>query len=138
MNGKDHDYMTKIMQKNYRKDKFYPKVSKAIHAILENENFVSPVEIFLKLEYLNKKDVENWRFGRIPYLEKVIKCNLSKANRILRILKFHAQDIDLKESHTVYKQWGKGKNRNILRFSKSHDKNVENAYSTHFVRKNLK
>ena len=125
--------MKKITHKNYKKDKFYEKVTRMVNEILQNKDFVSPIEIFMKFEYLTKEDYENWRFGRVPYLEKVLQCNLSKANRILRILKIHAEDIGLKASQSVYKKWGKGKNRIILRFSKYHEKNVDISYSTHYV-----
>ena len=126
--------MTKITRKNYKKDKFYNKVTNSVHEILLTQDAVSPIDIFLKLDYLKKEDYENWRFARVPYLEKVIQCNLSKANRVLRILKIHAEDIGLKESKTVYKKWGKGKNRIILRFSKYRDQNIEKSYSTHYIK----
>jgi hypothetical protein len=126
--------MTKITRKNYKKDKYYNKVTNAVHEILVEQDFVSPVDVFIKLDYLKKEDYEDWRFARIPHLEKVIQCNLSKANRVLRILRIHAEDIGLKESKTVYKKWGKGKNRIILHFSKYRDQNVENSYSTHYIK----
>jgi hypothetical protein len=130
--------MTKITRKNYKKDKFYSKVTNAVHEILLIQDVVSPIDIFIKLDYLKKEDYEDWRFARVPHLEKVIQCNLSKANRVLRILKIHAEDIGLKESKTVYKKWGKGKNRIILRFSKYRDQNVENSYSTHYIKPKIK
>jgi hypothetical protein len=80
--------------------------------------------------------VEDWRFGRIPFLEKVIQCNLSNANRILRVLRLHALERGLKPSHTVYKKQGKG-NRIRLRFSKSGDPNLEAACSTHYLSAHL-
>jgi hypothetical protein len=33
--------------------------------------------------------------GRVPYLEKVIKCNLTSLARLLRILRLHAHDLNL-------------------------------------------
>jgi hypothetical protein len=44
----------------------------------------------------------------------------------------HAHDLDLKPSLTVYKQWTKGP-RPLLRFSKTGDHNIEDAYARHFV-----
>ena len=96
--------MTKITRKNYQKDKFYNKVTNAAHEILAEQDFVSPVDVFIKLDYLKKEDYEDWGFARIPHLEKVIQCNLSKANRVLRILRIHAEDIGLKASKTAYKK----------------------------------
>jgi hypothetical protein len=51
---------------------------------------------------LEEQDIDNWRKGRVPYLEKVIKCNLAKASRIPRIL--YAHDLNLKPSLTVYRR----------------------------------
>jgi hypothetical protein len=58
-------------------------------------------------------------------------CNLAKASRILRILRMHAHDLDLKPSLTEYKRWSKGSC--LLRFSKTGDHNLEDAYARHFV-----
>jgi len=48
---------------------------------------------------LNKKDYENWRFGQVPYLEKVMEGSLSKISRQLRIIQLHAKDCGLKPSY---------------------------------------
>jgi hypothetical protein len=84
------------------------------------------------MDLLSPESAEDWRRGRISYLERVIRCNLSKASRILSILRMHAHDSDLKPSLTVYKRWTKG-SRPLLRFSKTGDHNVEEAYARHFV-----
>ena len=44
----------------------------------------------------------------------------------------HAHDLDLKPSLTEYKRWSKG-SRPLLRFSKTGDHNIEDAYARHFV-----
>lgn len=96
------------------------------------------MEVFIRLNLLRRKDLEDWRFRRIPYLEKVIQCNLSNANRILRVLRLHAVDRSLKPSPTGYMKWGKGGRRRIhLRFSKTGDPNLEAAFSTHFISSRL-
>jgi len=86
------------------------------------------VDLFIRMDLLSPESVENWRRGRIPYLERLIRCNLSKASRILRILQMHAHDLDLKPVPTVYKRWTKGP-RTLLWFSKTGDRNVEYTYS---------
>jgi len=125
--------MKQITLKNYTTDKYYPKIVKAVDAELQSRNFVTPIEVFISMELLERRDVENWRAGRILYLEQVVKCNLSKASRILRILRFHVHDLNLKPSMTVYKRKTAG-GRIPLRFSKSGEKNIEEAYARHFVR----
>jgi hypothetical protein len=124
--------MKKVTLTTYKTDRYYPGIVRAVDEILSKGRVVAPLDVFVRMTLLSSDDVKEWRFGRIPYLEKVIRCNLAKASRILRILRFHAHDLNLKPSHTVYVKWGKGK-RVPLRFSKSGDRKLEEAYSRHFV-----
>jgi hypothetical protein len=125
--------MKKITVANYTTDKYYPKIVKAVNNELKSQNFVAPIRVFVSMGLLEAQDIDNWRKGRVPYLEKVIKCNLEKAGRILRILRFHAHDLNLKPSVTVYRRKTAG-GKIALRFSKYGDKNIDEAYSRHFVK----
>jgi len=125
-------FLKKITLANYRKDPYYPRIVKAVEGLLREKGFVAPLELFMRMDLLSPESVEDWRRGRIAYLERVIRCNLGKASRILRILRMHAHDLDLKPSPTVYKRWTKG-SRPLLRFSKTGDRNIEDAYARHFV-----
>ena len=124
--------MKKTTRSTYKKDKYYKSVTAAVHELMKEDIVVVPSELLMQMGYLDKKDYEDWRFGRIPYLERVIGCNLSKVNRILRILRLHAEDVGLKPSPTVYKKWGKGR-KIFLQFSKSGMPWMEILYSTHYV-----
>lgn len=124
--------MKKITLQNYMTDEYYPKIVKAVDVELKSQNFVVPIRVFLSMGLLEARDIDNWRKGRVPYLEKVIRCNLAKASRILRILRFHAHDLNLKPSVTAYRRKSAG-GKIPLRFSKSGEKNIEEAYSRHFV-----
>jgi hypothetical protein len=124
--------LKKITVANYRQDPYYAKIVRAVADLLREKGFVAPVELFIRMDLLSPESAENWRRGRVSYLERVIRCNLSKASRILRILRMHAHDLDLKPSPTVYKRWTKG-SRPLLRFSKTGDHNIEAAYARHFV-----
>lgn len=117
-----------------RQDALYPAVTRAVAEILKAGDVVAPVEVFVATGRLTRTSIEEWRFGRIPFLERVVAGNLSKASRILRVLNLHARDLNLRPSRTVYMRWGKGP-RVKLRFSKTGDSGVEAAYSTHFIRK---
>ena len=124
--------MKKITVANYKQDAYYAPIVKAVENLLREKGSVAPVELFIRMDLLSPESAEDWRRGRISYLERVIRCNLSKASRILSILRMHAHDSDLKPSLTVYMRWGKGP-KVRLRFSKTGDPGVEKAYSTHFV-----
>ena len=124
-----NDVMVKVTVQNYRDDKHYPRIVRAVAQILTEKDFVSPVALFVEMGLLQASHLERWKRGQVPYLEKVLTCNLSKANRILRILGFHAHDLNLGPSHTAYQHKGRK-----LRFSKTGQKALEQAYSKHFVR----
>ena len=100
--------------------------------LLEEKGYISPVELLVMMDRLKSKEVEDWRFKRIPYLERVIAGNLGKVNHILQTLKKFAGEQNLKPSITVYKSWGKGPKK-LLRFSKTGNADLEKLYSTHYV-----
>jgi hypothetical protein len=122
----------RVTTSNYRQDPLYPRIVRAVAAILAKGKVVAPVDVLVKMSLLTPEQLLDWRRGRIPFLERVIMGNLSRLSRLLRILRFHAHDLKLKPSITVYKRWGKGP-KQWLRFSKTGDPKIEEAYSRHFV-----
>ena len=120
--------MVKVTLKNYQETKDYGRIVAAVAKILSRQRDVSPVEVFVELKLLAADDLQRWKRGGIPYLERAIRCNLSRAGRILRVLNFHAHDLNLKPSTTCYRH-----RKQALRFSKSGEHLIEEAYSRHFV-----
>src|SRR4029453_4630622 len=125
--------MKKVTLQNYMTDKYYPKIVKAVDDELKSQNFVAPIRVFLSMGLLEAQDIDNWRKVRVPYLEEVKKFKLTKAGRAPPILRFHAHDLNLKPSVTVYRRETSG-GKIPLRFSKSGERNIEEAYSRHFVK----
>ncbi|MBU2571277.1 MAG: hypothetical protein KJ725_14865 [Gammaproteobacteria bacterium] len=132
-----HHSMKKVTIENYRTDKFYLRIVKATAELLTEQGYVAPVRLFQKMELLTEQDIAAWRRGRLPYLEQAIRCNLAQASRILRILRFHAHDLNLKPSSTVYLS-KQPENRIPLKFTRYGDKKREEAYATHLVSPRLK
>jgi len=122
----------KVTVSTYRKDKYYPRVVRAVARVLSKSNVVAPVEVLIEMGNLSKNNHDAWRQGKVPYLERVFEGSLSKANRILRIIGFHAHDLNMVPNITYYQLLGKGKKR-ALQFSKSGDNNIEEAYSRHYL-----
>jgi hypothetical protein len=116
----------------YRDDKLYPRIVKAARTLLARGKVVAPVDVLVRMGLLEPKRLEDWRLGRVPYLEKVIDCNLTRLSRLLRILRFHAHDLKLVPSVTAYMRWDKGPKQR-LRFTKTGDPKLEEAYARHFV-----
>jgi hypothetical protein len=122
----------KLTVAGYREDPLYPRIAHGVEDLLRRGKVVAPVDVLIEMELLTRDGLEDWRRGRVPYLERVIHCNLTRLGRLLRILRFHAHDLNLKPSWTAYMRWGKGPKQR-LRFTKTGDSKVEEVYATHFV-----
>lgn len=109
------------------------KVWKHAEQLVEEVGYVSAIDVLVRMKRLTTKQVEDWRFGRIPYLEKVVLGNLGKMSTILQSLSQFAKVNNLKPSKTYYKKWGKGP-KSQLRFSKSNAAHLEEKYATHYVK----
>ena len=116
----------------FRDDPMFPRVERVVAALLAKGKVVMPVDVLVCMELLTAERLANWRFGRVAYLERVVNCNLTRLSRLLRVLRFHAHDLNLVPSVTEYMRHGKGPKQR-LRFSKSGDPGLENAYATHFI-----
>jgi len=125
--------MKRITIDNYRSDKYYARVVRAVAALLGRGYAITPVDLFLEMDLLDLDAVVRWRAGRLPFLERAIRSNLAAASRILRILRLHAHDLNLRPSSTVYRHRGRH-GRVLLRFSKTGEAEIEAAYARHFVR----
>jgi len=99
---------------------------------LKAKGYISMVDVLMELGKLSREDYESWRFRQVSCLERVIRCNLSQLNAVLRAVQANSARGNMKASWTAYMSWGKGK-RQPLRFSKSGDPNLERAYATHYL-----
>jgi hypothetical protein len=108
------------------------KVHSAMYALIKSKGVASPVEVLLEIGVLSKEKYEDWRFGRVSYLERVCQINLSKLSTINHEIRVFARKNNLKASWSDYRKWGKGNNIR-LRFSKSGGEQIERLYATHYV-----
>ena len=108
------------------------KVTLVINSLIYEQGYICSVDVLLRLEYLSQKDHEDWRHGRVPFLEKVCKINLKKLSLTNRLIRKFAEQRQLKKSLTEYNQWATKVKRRLI-FSKSADPNIETHYATHFV-----
>jgi len=117
----------RVTLSNYKNDKYYPKVVRAVSELLEESRTIDTIDVFHRIGVLSDENIRKWKAGQIRYLELVIECNLSKANRIIALLGFHAHDLNLGRSTHFVKLKG-----HYLRYSKSGVKTVEERYATRF------
>ena len=116
----------------FRNDPMFPRVERVVAALLAKGKVVTPVGVLVGMGLLTAERLADWRFGRVAYLTRVINCNLTRLSRLLRVLRFHAHDLNLVPSATAYMRHGKGPKQR-LRFSKTGDPGLEKAYATHFI-----
>ena len=124
--------MKKITIENYKDDKYYPEVEKAFAQVLAKGDVVATVEVLIELEILSRTDYEVWRLGKCAFLEKMMAGNLSKANRVMKIFVLHAKELKMLANTNFYNKWGNDR-KELLDFSKSGNKRIEDSYSIHYL-----
>ena len=116
------------------------KVHSAMYRQCQTRGYAAPVDVLMDIGVLTRENYENWRFGKVPFLEKVCTVNLRKLSFVMSRMRSYAVKAGLKPSFTYYKRWGVKKkggqgHRPVipLRFSGSGDETAERLYATHFV-----
>ena len=116
------------------------KVHSAMYVQCRKRGYAAPVDVLMDLGVLPKQKYEDWRFGKVDYLERVCNVNLHKLSTIMHEMRVYAKKVGLKPSFCYYKRWGVKKKGGQghkpvipLRFSKSGAPEIERAYATHFV-----
>lgn len=116
------------------RQKIEQRVKQYAMELIYVKGYVSPIDLFLQIGWLTDEKVNQWRFRKIPYLERVATSNLGKLNFALKTLKKFALEQGWKESMTVYNSWGKGAKQKLF-FSKSRNPHMEKLYATNYVLK---
>lgn len=121
--------MTDITLQNYKSNRLYPKVVKAVGQLLQEKDEIATVDVLIKLGKLAQKDFESWRQGKIDYLERVFQGSLSNAGIVLRIINFHMHDLKMIKANKTFK---KINGKKVLIFSKTKVMKLEEVYSRSF------
>ena len=116
------------------------KICSTMELQCKKRGYAAPVDVLMDIGVLPKQKYENWRNGRIDYLERVCTVNLHKLSFIMSQIRAYARKQGLKPSFCYYKQWGVKKKNGQghkpvvpLRFSKSGNAEIEKNYATHYV-----
>jgi hypothetical protein len=107
------------------------RVARAAEAALQKRKFVTAIDVLVGVGWLEPRRVDEWRQGRVDYLERVTVANLGKVSTAMRSFRRWAQARGLRPSETAY--LARRRDRRPLRFSKSGDAGIERAYRTHWV-----
>lgn len=62
--------MKRITIQNYRTDQYYRRIVEVVGDILEQSDFVAPVDVFVRMDLLSEEALDDWRAGRVPYLRE--------------------------------------------------------------------
>ena len=108
------------------------KVVDSAEKVLKEKGYVSSLDVLLGINYLTSVNIDDWKKGRIPYLERVVQANLNKISNAMKFFKQWAVRKGLKPSETKYLTKAQEGKRE-LQFSKSGNSKIELAYRTHYV-----
>jgi hypothetical protein len=107
------------------------RVARAAQAALDQRGFVTAIDVLMGLGWLAPRRVDEWRQGRVAYLEAAVQAGPDKVSTAVRLFDRWAQRSGLKSSEIAYVARTRG--RETLRFSKSGDGEIERAYRTQWV-----
>jgi hypothetical protein len=107
----------------------------AAEAVLARTGSVSPVEVLGEIGWLPWSLVEDWRRGRVDYLEGVLGVRADKLAAALEQLRGWAARTGLKPSEVAYVAGTR--DRRPLRFTADGDQASERAWRTHWTRADL-
>ena len=107
------------------------RVVRAAEAALAERKFVTAIDVLVGVGWLQPARVDEWRQGRVEYLERAVIASLGKISTAMRCFRAWARARGLQPSETAYV--ARTRDRRPLRFSKSGDPEIERAYRTHWV-----
>lgn len=107
------------------------RVVRVAEEALADKHYVAAIDVLVGLGWLPRRLVDEWRQGRVEYLERVTQANLHKISSAMRLFRRWAQSRNLEPSETAYV--ARTRDRRPLRFSKSGAADIERAYRTHWV-----
>ena len=82
------------------------KVHSAVYCQCQQRGYAAPADVLVDIGVLPKQKYEDWRFGKVQYLEQVCTCNLKKLSFIMKQIRSYAKKAGLKPSFCYYKRWG--------------------------------
>src|SRR5713226_7130365 len=112
--------------------KLESRVIRAAEAALAHHQYVSAIDVLTGMQLLAPSHVDDWRRGRLPFLEQMILGNPNKIAQSLAIFRRWAESKGLKPSETPY-QRGSRDGIAELQFSQSGHPEIEKVFRTHYI-----
>lgn len=109
--------------------KYMPsRIANAMYRQIHSRGYATSVDVLMYIGVLEKSKYDDWRAGRVPFLEAECTANLRKLSEMMKEIRSCATKNGWKPSVCSYKHKGKP-----LRFSTTGNPKIEEAYATHYV-----
>ncbi|HXN48892.1 MAG TPA: hypothetical protein VN893_19735, partial [Bryobacteraceae bacterium] len=108
------------------------RVIRAAEAALADHQYVSATDVLVGMGLLAPSNLEEWRKGRVDFLELVVQGNPTKVSSAMAIFHRWAQIRELRPSQIRYVRETRAGIVD-LQFSVSGDPDIEKSYRTHYV-----
>ena len=115
--------------------KLEARVVAAAEAALARSRSVSPIDVLTGLGWLPGRRVDEWRQGRLAYLEESLTARPERIAAVLAALRRWAESQGLRPGEVPYVS--ATRDRRPLHFSRSGDEATERAYRTHWISPDL-
>jgi hypothetical protein len=114
-----------------KRRKLADRVANAAEAAFAAHKYVSPVDVVMGIGWLDPNTFRRWQQGSVDCLEAALQANPERISEAMTLLRDWAAERQLLPSETQY--LAKTPRRQALRFSKSGDPGIEQAYRTHWI-----
>jgi hypothetical protein len=115
--------------------KLESRVVAAAEAALARSRSVAPVDVLTGLGWLHGRKIDEWRQGRLAYLEQALTARPERLAGVLVALRRWAESRGLRPTEMPYVS--ATRDRVELRFSRTGEEPTERAYRTHWISPDL-
>ena len=112
--------------------KLEARVTKAAEETYFEQNYVSLIDVLLRIGYLQISPLKQWRLGRVPSLESCIQANPSNLSFVMKSFRNWAGEKMLRSLEITYSRPSRGTTK-PLQYSKSGNAEIEREYSKHYI-----
>ena len=74
------------------------QIHNAMYQNIKKKGYAAPVDVLMDIGVLSEKDYDDWRFGRVDFLERVCHVNLRVLSGIMKEMRAYAAKNNLKPS----------------------------------------
>jgi hypothetical protein len=82
-------------------DEIKHKVHSAMYHQCKARGYTTPVDVLMDIGILTRQKYEEWRFGRVPFLEAVCNGNLKKLSTVMHEIRSYAKEHHLKPHSAI-------------------------------------